>query len=80
MQSENGKPETTPDYVDYYDEDHADADEDFEDEWDNCGLGDDGQCSLAGSEHCDFSCANRDSELFAGSRAWCKKHKVKYRG
>jgi hypothetical protein len=46
-------------------------DDDFEDE---CGLGDDGQCALAGTEHCDFECIYRDSDLFAGSAAWCRKH------
>lgn len=40
----------------------------------DCGLGDDGQCALAGSEHCDFECPFRDSEDFAGSAAWCRKH------
>ena len=43
----------------------------------NCGLGDDGQCGHAGSEHCDFECPFRDSEDFAGSEAWCKKHNSK---
>lgn len=41
---------------------------------DDCGLGRDGQCSMAGTEHCDFECPNRDSELFCGSTAWNKKH------
>lgn len=40
----------------------------------DCGLMRDGQCTKAGSEECDFSCPNRDSELFAGSAAWVKKH------
>jgi hypothetical protein len=40
-----------------------------------CGLMHDGQCSMAGSEHCDFTCPRRDSEDFAGSAAWIKKHK-----
>lgn len=35
-----------------------------------CGLARDGQCSQAGTEHCDFECPNRNSELFAGSAAW----------
>ena len=42
-----------------------------------CGLHSDGQCSLAGTEHCDFVCPFRDSEDFAGSEAWCKKHNQK---
>lgn len=51
--------------------------EDGPDEWEDCGLMHDGQCSMAGSEHCDFSCPNRDSDMFAGSRAWREKHKRK---
>lgn len=43
----------------------------------DCGLGGDGQCSLAGSEHCDFCCPFRNSEDFAGSAAWNAKHKRK---
>jgi hypothetical protein len=43
----------------------------------DCGLGHDGQCSLAGSEHCDFCCPFRNSEHFAGSAAWHAKHKRK---
>lgn len=41
-----------------------------------CGLDDEGQCSLAGTEHCDFTCPYRDSEDFAGSAAWNKKFGV----
>jgi len=41
----------------------------------DCGLGDDGQCALAGTEWCDFECANRDSDMFAGSAAGLAKHK-----
>ena len=44
-------------------------DDDFED----CGLMPDGQCAMAGTEHCDFCCPNRNSELFAGSKAWMKE-------
>ena len=43
----------------------------------DCGLHSDGQCGLAGTEHCDFICPFRDSEDFAGSEAWCKKHNRK---
>ena len=39
-----------------------------------CGLGRGGQCSLAGTEHCDFICPFRDSEDFAGSKAWAALH------
>lgn len=57
----------------YYDSDFDDYDDD--DDWleEECGLAADGQCSMAGTEHCDFVCPNRDSEDFAGSDAWNKK-------
>ena len=62
-------------YVDHYDdfdnENESDDDEDFEPD---CGLMSDGQCMQAGTEHCDFGCPNRHSELFVGSAAWRKKH------
>lgn len=46
-----------------------------DDEWEmECGLARDGCCSQAGTEHCDFGCPNRNSELFRGSEAWMKKH------
>ena len=49
--------------------------EDDGDDWmDECGLMHDGQCTMAGTEHCDFSCPNRDSEDFCGSAAWRRKH------
>lgn len=53
-----------------------DDDHEFEDDEDDfdCGLARDGQCSKAGSEECDWSCPNRESELFAGSAAWQRKH------
>lgn len=57
-----------------------DDDDEYEDENDleeECGLDYDGQCSMAGSEHCDFICPNRDSEFFAGSRAWIAKHRTR---
>lgn len=60
-----------------YDDDFAFDDYDPEDEMDrehDCGLADDGQCMLAGTEWCDFECPNRDSALFAGSEEWRKKH------
>jgi hypothetical protein len=66
-----------PDDYDHYDNDPRDDDEEDGDDFD-CGLMPDGQCLLAGSEQCDFDCPNRNSELFCGSRAWCKKHGVKY--
>lgn len=55
-----------------------DYDDDFdleeEDEMEDCGLMPDGQCYMAGTEHCDFCCPNRDSVFFAGSKAWMKAH------
>lgn len=65
----SGQEEGLPDYDGGDDE--MDEDELLEEE---CGLGPDGQCSNAGTEHCDFVCPNRDSEDFAGSKAWKKKH------
>lgn len=56
--------------IDESDDEH----DDFETE---CGLGPDGQCGMAGSEHCDFCCPMRNSEYFAGSTAWNEKHKTK---
>lgn len=50
------------------------CDDELEDEFD-CHLMPDGQCLAAGSEWCDWECPYRDSELFAGSDAWNKKHK-----
>ena len=73
-----------PDFYD--DEDHAyNSDDDEEADWDDedgdddCGLLEDGQCLMAGTEHCDFECPNRNSEFFCGSRAWCRKRGVAYR-
>lgn len=62
------EPEEYSDYEDFYDEEEDDEE---------CGLMPDGQCQLAGSEHCDFVCSWRDSEFFAGSAAWNKRHKRK---
>lgn len=57
-------------------DDDNEYDDDVDDDWLDleCGLMDDGQCAMAGTEHCDFSCPNRDSEDFAGSAAWIAKH------
>ncbi len=46
---------------------------------DDCALRHDGQCGMAGTEWCDFVCSMRDSEFFAGSKAWIKAHTVKHR-
>ncbi len=54
-----------------------DGDPDDEDDFFECGLRRDGQCGMAGSEYCDFTCPNRESELFCGSAAWRKKHERK---
>lgn len=67
---------TDPADLEYYDDDPRDWDEEDGDDFD-CGLMPDGQCMSAGTEHCDFDCPNRDSEDFAGSAAWCRKHGVK---
>lgn len=60
-----------------YDDDFED-DDGSSDECDwlemECGLMHDGQCAMAGTEHCDFTCPNRDSEDFCGSAPWIKKH------
>lgn len=62
----------------YQDDDDYDPDEDRQ-AWleAECGLMNDGQCLMAGTEHCDFTCPWRDSEDFAGSAAWIKKHEKK---
>ena len=60
------------------DEHDAASDDEWEIEWENeCGLARDGQCSQAGTEHCDFECPNRNSDLFVGSAAWHAKRKKK---
>lgn len=58
-------------------EDFDDCEDD--DPADDCMLMADGQCMAAGSEWCDFECPYRDSELFAGSAAWCAKHEKQER-
>jgi hypothetical protein len=65
----------SPEHEDLYGDDFEGYDDDpdeFDD--DECMLMHDGQCMAAGSEWCDFECPWRDSELFAGSAAWNKKH------
>lgn len=57
-----------------YDDEIDEGGSEFDDLLDECALGPDGQCGHAGSEHCDFVCPMRDSEHFAGSAAWRKKH------
>jgi hypothetical protein len=47
------------DNPDDYDDDDGDSYEDDPDEWfleNICGMGPNGQCSLAGSEECDWEC------------------------
>jgi len=58
------------DAIDYDDGDY-DPEDDFEFD---CHLGPDGQCGKAGSEECDWECPMRETEFFAGSRAWLKLH------
>ena len=60
--------------VEYDTDDPPDWDEDCDFD---CHLRPDGQCGWAGSEMCDFECPNRNSEFFAGSAAWCRKHGAK---
>lgn len=62
---------TDPQDLDYQNDAYDDDDEFREHD---CGLMDDGQCMLAGTEWCDFECPYRDSDLFAGSDAWRKKN------
>jgi hypothetical protein len=57
--------EELADYDD--DDDYYDDEEDFD-----CHLMDNGQCMAAGSEDCDWNCPYRDSEHFAGSKAWMR--------
>ena len=72
LSAETGREHT----VEFFDFDE-DGDEDDFDPADDCMLMADGQCMAAGSEWCDFECPHRDSEDFAGSAAWNKKHGVK---
>lgn len=62
-------------YAEHDDDDPPDWDEEDGD-YEDCGLMHDGQCLKAGSEECDWECPNRNSELFVGSAAWCRKHGV----
>lgn len=61
------------------DEEDDDFDQDDDGFGMDCGLRRDGQCAMAGTEDCDFRCPNRDSEDFAGSAAWNRKHGTKGR-
>lgn len=60
-------------------DDHDCDDDEFDDELEDrfdCGLDpESGQCAMAGTEDCDFECPHRNSSDFAGSRAYCQKHK-----
>jgi hypothetical protein len=60
-----------------FDDDDGDPFDELDELDMDCGLADDGQCSQAGTEYCDFECPYRDSDLFAGSAAWQEKHKSK---
>lgn len=71
IRPEMPKVENADQVPDYEDDDVFDE-EDFEFD---CHLGPDGQCGKAGSEECDWECPMRDSEFFAGSAAWNKKHR-----
>ena len=51
------------------DADYIEIDEHDEiDPIDECGIGQDGICMLAGTEHCDFDCPYRD-----GGHPFCKQ-------
>lgn len=67
---------------DFDDDDFDHEPDDFDDGEDgaaDCALDPEtGQCGKAGSEECDFGCPLRHSDLFAGSRAYCLKHKQLY--
>ncbi len=64
--------------MDHWTQDEIDDDCAFDDDnadWMyECGLGRDGQCSMAGTEHCDFDCPMRNTESFCGSAAWIRKY------
>lgn len=54
-----------------YDDDHifdymGEGDDEFEEE---CGLGPDGLCSMAGTEHCDWDCGRLNEERIAVMKA-----------
>ena len=51
--------------------------EEWSDFWDDCGLDDDGQCSKAGSEDCDFECPYRNTKFFAGNPGFKPRRKRK---
>ena len=51
-------------------------DDDFDDGMDECGLCPDGQCTMAGSEYCDFECADRNGPYFAGNPMFAERHKA----
>lgn len=53
-------------------DDYDFEDDELEDPTD-CGLAPDGQCQLAGTEHCDWDCPFSSSEMFVGSVAWQRK-------
>jgi hypothetical protein len=77
----NPAPPAANENVREWSQDEIDDDNEYEDDEDGwldeeCSLMDDGQCAMAGTEHCDFTCPNRDSEDFCGSAAWRKKHGV----
>lgn len=54
---------------------YEDEDSSEDDLLQECGLMHDGQCSQAGTEHCDFICPMRQSDQFCGSKAWHGKQR-----
>lgn len=63
--------EKAPDYADEFDD--CDPDEDEFSDFD-CGLRIDGQCSMAGTETCDWDCPHSHGPYYAGSEAWNRRH------
>ncbi len=61
------------DYPDYWDDD-GDIEED--EDWDDCGMMPDGQCTQAGTEWCDWGCPRSRAEF----RAALAKHDRKKKG
>jgi len=56
-----------PDNDDHFYDQH---DDDFEDEFEEeCGLMPDGQCTLAGTEHCDWDCGALNDQRIEAMKA-----------
>lgn len=65
------KAQPYPEWEDGFDDDEPD---DFEDEgWDECGMTPSGQCTLAGTEWCDWDCPRNKPCKPAGRAALTKE-------